>query len=243
MANPRRPKPDAPTPLVLRGDDEVEFLESRASSTPMSAVAVRTELRALRSRIESLVRHEGREAHELGTALNTLYMRHADVALGHSSFRRLLLAEFADDPRRAYEAMIIARAATGALAEEKGARWVLRAATWAKVEGHGYELAGCLDLPVTDAEGTAVLLRDASIRAIDEALGRRATKELEAPAGRRIRRARERVRALIEEDRSVAALAPSVYLEEGKVVVRTVSRGPGDAKALRKLFAAVWSAR
>lgn len=243
MKTPRRTKIPTPSKLVLRGDDEVEFLGSRAASTPMSAAQARTELRALRSRVESLVRHEGREAHELGTALNTLYMRHADVALGHRGFRQLLLEEFADDPRRAYEAMIIARAATAALAEEKGARWVLRAATWARVEGHGHELARCLDLPLKDGEGGAVRLRDASIRAIDEALGRRAVKAVEAPAGRRLLRARERVRALIDDDKDVAALAPTVYLEEGQVVVRTVSRGPDDAKALRRLFSAVWGAR
>ena len=120
--------------LAVRGDDEVDFLGSRAGSTPIGAPTVRAELASLRSRIESLVRHEGREAHEVGTALNTLYMRHADAVLGYDSFRRFLLAEFADDPRRAYEAMLVARAASLSLAAEKGARWVLRAFTWARID-------------------------------------------------------------------------------------------------------------
>lgn len=243
MATAKRTKSRLPTELARRGGDEVEFLGSRAEAAPMSASAARAELRGLRGRVASLVRHEGREAHEIGTALNTLYMRHADAALGHRSFRQLLLAEFGDDPRRPYEAMVVARAATAELAEEKGARWVLRAATWARVEGHDVELARSLERPVTTDDGRVVALRDATIRQIDEALGRRAQRAIEEPAGRRVQRARARVAELAAKDASVAALDPSIYLDAGEVVVRTVSRGPDDAKALRRLFAAVWSGR
>jgi hypothetical protein len=228
--------------LAVRGDDEVDFLGSRAGSTPIGAPTVRAELASLRSRIESLVRHEGREAHEVGTALNTLYMRHADAVLGYDSFRRFLLAEFADDPRRAYEAMVVARAASLSLAAEKGARWVLRAFTWARLEGHG-DLARAGDLALDLGDGATIALRDASIRQIDEALGRRSMRTLDEPAGRKVQRARGRVTELLARDPEVAALAPTVYLDNGAVVVRTVARSPDDARALKRLYAAVWSTR
>lgn len=228
--------------LALRGDDEVDFLGSRAGSTPLGAATVRAELASLRSRIASLVRHEGREAHEVGTALNTLYMRHADAVLGYESFRRFLLAEFADDPRRAYEAMAVARAASLTLASEKGARWVLRAFTWARLGGHG-DLSRAADLALDLGDGVQVALREATIRQIDEAIGRRAVQGLDEPAGRKVQRARSRVTALRARDPAVAALAPTVYLENGAVVVRTVARSPDDARALKRLYAAVWSPR
>lgn len=227
---------------VARGDDEVEFLGSRSSSTPLGAATARAELASLRSRIESLVRHEGREAHEVGTTLNTLYMRHADVVLGYDSFRRFLLAEFADDPRRAYEAMAVARAASLSLASEKGARWVLRAFTWARLEGHA-DLSRVSHLSLDLGDGETIALEHASIRQIDEAIGRRSVKSLEEPAGRKVQRARTRVTELVAKDPEIAALAPKVYLEEGAVVVRTVARSPDDARALKRLYAAVWSKR
>ncbi len=228
--------------VVRRGADEVDFLASRAEATPMAANVAKAELRALRGRIESLVRQEGREMHEIGTALNTLYMRHADAALGYDSFRRFLLDEFADDPRRAYEAMAIARAATANLAMEKGARWVLRAAVWARLEGHA-DLSRALGLTVEAGDGSRVALRDASIRQIDEAIGRRGWKALDEPAGRKVKRARERVGELIASDPAVAALTPTVFLDRGEVVVRTVARSPDDGRALKRLWAAVWSAK
>lgn len=243
MATSKTLTAPAGSDLSRRGDDEVPFLHSRASSTPMGAATAKVELRALRGRLDALSRHEGREAHEIGTVLNTLYMRHADASLGYRSFRQFLLAEFADDPRRAYEAMAVARAATVTLASEKGARWVLRAVTWAQLEGHGPDLAPCLALPVTVEPDRAVPLRDTTIRALDEAIGRRAVNALEEPAGRRLHRARARVTDIIARDPAVAALAPSVYLDAGEVVVRTVSRRADDAKAIRRLYAAVWGKR
>lgn len=243
MATPKTQNLPAGSDLSRRGDDEVPFLNSRAASTPMGAAAAKIELRALRSRLDALSRHEGREVHEIGTVLNTLYMRHADVSLGHRSFRQFLLAEFADDPRRAYEAMTVARAATVTLASEKGARWVLRAVTWAQLEGHGPDLSPCLTLPVTVGEDRAVPLRDTTIRALDEAIGRRAVKALDEPVGRRLQRARARVTELTARDTAVAALEPSVFLDDGEVVVRTVSRRADDAKAIRRLYAAVWGKR
>lgn len=234
---------DAPEKaLARRGDDELDFLGSRARATPQSAATARVELRGLRGRLEALTRHEGRELHEVGTALNTLYMRHADAALGYPSFRALLQAELAADPRRGYEAMIVARVATADLAAAKGARWVLRAASWALLQGHA-ELGPALDLPVARAEGPPVPLRDATIRQIDEAIGRRSLEAPDDAPGRRVHRARERVRDLAARDAAVAALRPSVYVEDGEMVVRTVARGPESAAALRRLCAAVWGSR
>ncbi len=228
--------------VAVRGDDEVDFLGSRAASTPLGEATARAELTLLRSRIESLVHHEGREAHEVGTALNTLYMRHADAVLGYGSFRRFLAAEFADDPRRAYEAMAVARAASLSLASQKGARWVLRAFSWARLEGHA-DLSRAGELSLDLGDGEKVALRDASIRQIDEAIGRRSVTTLEEPAGRKVQRARTRVNELLAKDPEIAALSPKVYLDEGAVVVRTVSRSPEDARALKRLYAAVWSPR
>ena len=48
---------------------------------------------------------------------------------------------------------------------------------------------------------------------------------------------------LLARDPEVAALAPTVYLDHGAVVVRTVARSPDDARALKRLYAAVWSTR
>lgn len=228
--------------LTVRGDDEVDFLGSRAASTPLGSATVRASLASLRSRIESLVHQEGRESHEIGTALNTLYMHHADAVLGYESFRRFLLAEFADDPRRAYESMAIARAASLSLASEKGARWVLRAFAWARLEGHA-DLSRASDLALDLGDGEVVALRQASIRQIDAAIGRRAVASLDEPAGRKVQRARARVADLLARDPGVAALSPTVYLDEGSVVVRTVSRSPDDARALKRLYAAVWTTR
>lgn len=244
MAKAKRAKAEATktAALAVRGDDEVDFLGSRAASSPLGAATARAELASLRSRIESLVRHEGREAHEVGTTLNTLYMRHADAVLGYETFRRFLLTEFADDPRRAYEAMAVARAASLSLASEKGARWVLRAFTWARLEGHA-DLSRVHDLALDLGDGEKVALREASIRQIDEAIGRRSVKALDEPAGRKVQRARTRVTELLARDPEVASLSPTVYLEDGAVVVRTVSRSPDDARALKRLYAAVWSTR
>lgn len=65
-------------------------------------------------------RARGRDGHEVGTLLNTLYMRHADVVLGFPSFRHLLIANWHDRLDEAYGSMLIARECTVTQAETHG---------------------------------------------------------------------------------------------------------------------------
>lgn len=225
-------------PIVRRGKDELDFMKSRADSTPLSEAVAHAELAQLRSRLDSLERHEGLELHELGTTLLKLYMRHADATLGYRSYRAFLEAEFAGDPRRAFEAMTVARATTAAIAAEKGARWVLRAWAWARLAGHeDLTRAGRLTVEV---RGQSVRLLDTTVRQLDEAIGRAGQPQLAEPAGRQLDKARRRVGELVRADGEVAALAPSLFLDQGKLRVRTTASDPGDLAALKRVLRATY---
>jgi hypothetical protein len=239
MKSITKPKTD-PKP-VRRGGDELPFMDSRAGSTPLDAPTIRAHVDDLAQRVVGASRARGREAHEVGTILDTLYMRHADAVLGYKSFPAFLEDRWPDSLDEAYGAMHIARACTATQAETHG--------FWKAF--YGIRLMKKLGLPSFAALEKHVFDADRygakSFAAMKVATVQRFTTQpslVVAPptekVGREVVRLRDRAEALREKRSEYAALKVRVFAAEGKPCVTITAAGRDGSETARRFLGDLW---
>lgn len=225
--------------LAKRGRDELEFMGSRAESTPLDRATIDAHLTGLRSRVVTRRRHRGREVHELGTTLNTLYMRHADAVLDKQSFADLLAEQWQDDLEEAKGCMIVARFLTVDQAEEHGYWKSLYAVRLMKKLGlvtfDALEKR-TFDLP----RGSRIAFKDLSVGETKDLSALRPPKALEEPPGRAVVKLRKRASELQERREDYADLTVRISPAEGQPRVTVTSTGRDGSEAARRFLADLW---
>lgn len=228
--------------LVKRGRDELDFLGSRAKATPLDAATVRAHLQGIHTRIEASKRGRGREAHESGTLLNTVYMRHGDASLGFLSFRKLLIAHWPDRLDDAYGFMLVARRCTALQCETHGywkALYGIRLAD--KLELADFDALEAREFAI-DADGLPVTFARMTI---EEVRARSTPAALEAatesePSGRAVLRLRGRAQKLQSEHVEYQALGIRIFVADGAPSVSVTSSRKEGAEAARRFLAELW---
>lgn len=223
-----------------RGQDEVDFLGSRAHSTPEKPATIRATLAQLVDQVRRAKRTEGIEAHAHGTTLNTLYMRHADAVLGFPSFKAFLVASWPEDVGEAYRAMRIAKLCTAEQATAGVTRCDLgiRLMRRLSVESFGKLVDPKRPFMLHLPDDAKVSFADATVRQLRAALAL-----LETPGAtsaddeqEQLQRTRREIAALVEVSPEYLELYPTASLQDGEVEVRLRARGKGGRRTALKFL-------
>lgn len=210
------------------GRNELDFMDSREDSPPVSEELARERVRALKESAAAREKTAGSTAHREGTALIEMYMSHVDQVLGYPSFRALLVAIWPARVADAYERMRIARHLTAKQAEVGKSRALL-AIEFMKELKLG-SVAPLLDdekpFVLEQPGGNRVAFMEATCPQLDTILGAlRGGREVDPADGEALGRTRSRVRGLVEEEPRFIDLAPKVGLVDSEVVVTVRPRG------------------
>jgi hypothetical protein len=239
---PRREQAMANTSsqVVKRGSDELEFLKSRARSVPLGTPLAREKVTQLKRRVLTADGQQAAEAHDQGTELVELYMRHADAALGYPTFSALLEDQWPLDLSVAYERMRIARLCTHDQAAKHGyTSCVLGLRIMRMLGTDSFEEFLKQPLPLHPKDGGGTVRFPAPAKQLRSVLRQLAVHAAEGDAAdvtRQFRRYRTTVDELMEKDADVAALKPVLWADAKGVYLRVTAGGPAQTRAAAALY-------
>jgi hypothetical protein len=228
------------TPPARRNADELDWMPTRREAVPLTPATARAMLGAVVDRVATGKRAKGREAHQVGTALNTLYMRHGDAALGMGSFKALVERHWPDLDDDAWAQMMIARYLTADEAEEHG-YWKSFYAV-RLMRKLGLETFAALVHRSFDPDGTGER-RFADLSANEV---KRLATQTSLPARReervsqKVHRLQKRARELCEQHEAFAGLEVKVSERAGAPWVVIGSAGPEGGDAASKFHRLLW---
>lgn len=227
----------------LPGRDEFEYLATRRTSAPFGEEAAEATLRQLARRARTFDGTSGGEAHEQGTMLVELYTRHADVVMGHRSFRTLLTEYWPLGLSAAYRRMRLARATTQDKAIAYGYTRCLLGLRLMKLTGAvDFDDLAKRKLPMPAQTGGGFIQFPAKVEelrgAIRELVARSqpdAVAALPRATGSVLTEARKLLDAMMAEDDAVASLHPRAHVRQGRLhfPVRAPSTATEVAAAAR----------
>lgn len=225
------------------GRDEFEYLATRRTSAPFGEEAAEATLRQLARRARTFDGTSGGEAHEQGTMLVELYTRHADVVLGHGSFRTLLREHWPLGLSAAYRRMRLARATTQDKAIAFGYTRCLLGLRLMKLTGaKDFDDLATRKLPMPASTGGGFIQFPATVdelrSAIRELVARSEPETIAAlprATSSMLTEARKLMEAMMAEDDAVASLHPRAHVRHGRLhfPVRTPSTATEVAAAAR----------
>lgn len=243
MTTRLHPTPPASAPdKPPRGADELAFLKSRARSVPLTREVANERVRTFLHAIATRDANEGATAHDEGTELNGLYMRHVDAVLGFPTWRAFLALHWPADPSTALDRQQIAHHATRATAARYGLSRTLYGLRIMGLTGlESFEALESVDLRLHADDGGTIVRFPASapkLRSVIRRLVAEAATQppADADSGDELRETSAIVRELSANDEGIAAIRPTAWADANGVHVRVTAKGRDGAEAAVRLY-------